>query len=400
MERQEILEEIVNVASSGVPAEDLAESIVSRELPELYSAAVTTFGSWTVALASALIAATSKESRSTRSASSAPTTLLEAPVTRVVNELSEVPLYLTSHDGHLLQLPLKALPVSDSSKWHELPDGPARQAWPSRAFVQGDDETFFILGSAGCGGSLIRQHFIPWSHESKLVRVSDRIAGLGEDTITGMFPRRQLRQFDRLYAFSTDGQIKASEADEYAKRVGAESIDIILPRDGEAAIAMFAAEAKASIFVASSAGKAIVFSAEDVRSQGRKAQGMRAILLDDGASAVSAFPVETEECVLVTAQGFVKRMSLEEFRPQGRGGAGLQTCKLAGDDRVIAILPASVNDDLLFFTEDARYLRLPVWKIPLMGRPARGERMAAPPSGERITDVIVVPPGHSDASLN
>lgn len=394
MDKQEMIEELVAWASEEGDLRALAEGRGEGSRAALVEAAAASFGSWPLALASALAAlARLEERRRPASRPAATVALAEAPDSRVVTEASEIPLYLMSAEGHLLQLPLDELPCAPDSAWRELPGGPGRVAWPTRIATQGDDETFFALGTSGLGGTLIRQHFIPWSHEAKLVRMSDRLAGMDEDAVAGLFPRRQLRQFDRLYAFSTDGNIKASDSAEYAKRVGAEAIDVILPREGEYALTMFVADTNASIFVASSAGKAIVFSAEEIRSQGRKAQGMRAILLDEGARAVSAFPVESEECVLVTAKGFVKRMSLAEFRAQGRGGGGLQTVKLGGDDEVIAVLPVSVNDDLLLVSEEARYVRIPAWRIPLMGRAARGEAMVSSLAGDRIADVIVVPPG-------
>lgn len=392
MEAQEVIDAIIARAQRAEGPEGLDESMV--EDAALLAAASAEFSSWAGALAAALYHRVHGARASSKPASSQ--TLSVAPPTRRVTEASDIPLFLSSAEGHLLQLPLAEL-ACNPAQWDELPEGVGAHLWPRRAFVQGMDETLFGLGSAGTGGTLVRQHFGMWGADVRHACFSDRIAGMEESSLVGAFPRRQLRQFARLYAFSTDGQIKASEADEYAKRVGTEAIDVILPREGEYALTMFAADANAPIFVASSQAKAIVFSAEEVRSQGRKAQGMRAILLDEGAHAVSAFPVEVDECVLVTAQGYVKRMALDEFRPQGRGGAGLQTAKLGANDEVIAVLPTSIDDDLLLLSEDGRYRRFPVWQIPRMGRAARGEQLVAALAGDRIVEALVVPPGDAPA---
>src|SRR5699024_2671248 len=166
-----------------------------------------------------------------------------------------------------------------------------------------------------------------------------------------------------------------------------------LPRDGAHAYTMFSGHADAQIFLASSGGKAIVFDASELRSQGLRAQGVRGIQLGDGHTVIGAFALEEDYVVLITALGYIKRMNLDECRPQGRGGAGLQTCKLADDDRVVAMVQASINDDVMLIGTDGQYLRLPVWQIPEMGRPARGDRLVAIDAEQQILDACAVPAG-------
>src|SRR5690625_3542678 len=278
--------------------------------------------------------------------------------------------------------------------WQYLPDGPGKEAWPDRLHPSADDvSTFFALAANGTGSSLHRPHFAPWSEHARPARFVDHVLRAEDSPVVGMFPRRELRLAKRIYAVATDGQIKASEAEEYAKRVSNEAIDVISPRDGARAYTMFSGHEDAQVFLASSGGKAIVFDASEIRSQGLRAQGVRGIQLDDDHTLVGAFAIEEPEVVLVTAHGYVKRMLLDEFRPQGRGGAGLQTCKLADDDRVVAMVQTTINDDLLLIATDGQYLRLPIWQIPSMGRPARGDRMVAPPDGHMILDACIVPAG-------
>lgn len=399
MDQREVMAELSKWAASAPNVDDFDEDVVARVRPTLYQHAVEAFGSWSIALGATLIEATQEPARSRRRAADefseerqAPLHQ-QAPASREVTEAATHPLYLLSAEGHLSKMPVSALEMTGAARWQDLPDGPQRSAWPDRLHMGDEDDTFFALGSDGLGGTLHGLYFAQWAPDSRPTRLVDRILQADDVPAVALFPRRHLRLFDRLYAVASDGQVKASDADDYAKRVGNEVIDVILPRANESALTMFPAAKDAAIFMASSNGKAIIFDASELRSQGRKAQGVRGILLDDGATTIAAFPVEAEEVVLVTEQGFVKRMLLSEFRPQGRGGGGLQTCRLQGNDRVVAMLQASTNDDLLVIATDGQYLRMPVWQIPPMGRAARGEALVTPPSGQQILDACIVPAG-------
>lgn len=400
MSREQVIQKLRDWASAGPSAEDFDDDSVKREDPELHALARAAFGSWSAALGATLTQVLADQApKRGRSASTAvedevvEAALDAAPSTRIGGLRDADSLYFFGAEGHLNRLPLSALPAGATPRWEELPPGGSREAWPEYLAFPEKDDSFFALASDGTGGSLFSAHFARWTEDTRSSRVVDRILGIADCTAVTMFPRRDLRLRERVYAFTTDGQIKASDAEEYAKRLGNEVIDVVTVRDGERAISMTASFKDSPILMASSNGKAIVFSADEVRSQGRKAQGVRGILLDDGATAVSAFAVSKEQLVLVTAQGFIKRMLVSEFRPQGRGGAGLQTCRLQNNDAVVAVLQASINDDVLLVSAEGLYLRTPVWSLPPMGRAARGEQRVAPRAGDAIINAIVVAPG-------
>lgn len=398
MDQREVIQELSSWAGVAPDAEAFDEDVVAEIQPRLYQYAVEAFGTWSIALGASLMHVMQESAKASRRSNEpeeevAAPTHLQAPATRQVSEAAGSPLYMLSAEGYLTRMPLSRLEMTSASSWQLLPDGPQRSAWPDRLHLGDDDDTFFALSADGTGGTLHGPYFAQWGPDARPTRLVDRIRGAEDYPAVAMLPRRHLRLFHRIYAVATDGQIKASEGDEYAKRLGNEVIDVILPRAEQRALTMFTAGRDEPIMMASSHGKAIVFNASELRSQGRRAQGVRGILLDEGATTVSAFPVDAEEVVLLTEQGFVKRMLLSEFRPQGRGGGGLQSCRLADGDRVLAMLPASTDDDLLVIATDGQYLRLPVWQIPAMGRAARGEALVSPASGLRLLDARIVPAG-------
>lgn len=83
--------------------------------------------------------------------------------------------------------------------------------------------------------------------------------------------------------------------------------------------------------------------------------------------------IEDEPMVITrTAQGFLKRLPLESYRAQGRGGKGLLAGKTKEEDKATQVFVADAHDDLLLFTNRGRVYRLKVYDLPEMGRQARG----------------------------
>ncbi|WP_234553694.1 DNA gyrase subunit A [Thermus caliditerrae] len=83
--------------------------------------------------------------------------------------------------------------------------------------------------------------------------------------------------------------------------------------------------------------------------------------------------IEDEPMVItLTAQGFLKRLPLESYRAQGRGGKGLVAGKTKEEDQATEVFVADAHDDLLLFTNRGRVYRLKVYDLPEMGRQARG----------------------------
>ncbi|TBH20599.1 DNA gyrase subunit A [Thermus thermamylovorans] len=83
--------------------------------------------------------------------------------------------------------------------------------------------------------------------------------------------------------------------------------------------------------------------------------------------------IEDEPMVItLTAQGFLKRLPLESYRAQGRGGKGLVAGKTKEEDQATEVFVADAHDDLLLFTGRGRVYRLKVYDLPEMGRQARG----------------------------
>jgi len=95
--------------------------------------------------------------------------------------------------------------------------------------------------------------------------------------------------------------------------------------------------------------------------------------------------------VILTERGYVRRLSLEEYRPQGRGGKGVMINYGEGD-LPRSIITANLHDYLLFFTKRGRVYWLKTYEIPEGTRRSRGRAIVnvLPKLGSDVVSVINV----------
>ncbi len=101
--------------------------------------------------------------------------------------------------------------------------------------------------------------------------------------------------------------------------------------------------------------------------------------------------IADEDMVLtVSHQGYVKRVPVDTYREQRRGGRGLQGMGTKEEDWVEHLFVASTHDYLMVFTRSGQCHWLKVWEIPEGGRQARGKP---------IVNLLNVAPGEEVAAL-
>ena len=81
---------------------------------------------------------------------------------------------------------------------------------------------------------------------------------------------------------------------------------------------------------------------------------------------------EEEVAVTITHAGYIKRLPIDTYRSQKRGGKGIQGLSTREDDFVENLYVTSTHDNLLFFTNMGRAYKLKAYDIPEAGRTAKG----------------------------
>ena len=76
--------------------------------------------------------------------------------------------------------------------------------------------------------------------------------------------------------------------------------------------------------------------------------------------------------IAMTSLGYVKRMTVDNFKAQHRGGKGIKGMQTIEEDYIEDLLMTTTHHYLMFFTNYGRVYRLKAYEIPEAGRPARG----------------------------
>ena len=101
-------------------------------------------------------------------------------------------------------------------------------------------------------------------------------------------------------------------------------------------------------------------------------QRRTAILHDPGEILTEDLIDEEEQVITMSHRGYIKRLSLDTYRSQNRGGRGVVGMQTRDEDAVRDLVVASTHDFILFFTDHGRVYRIKAFEIPEAGRTARG----------------------------
>ncbi len=95
--------------------------------------------------------------------------------------------------------------------------------------------------------------------------------------------------------------------------------------------------------------------------------------------------------IAMTRKGYIKRMTIDNFRSQNRGGRGIKGMQTIENDYIDELLMTNTHNYMMFFTNTGRVYRIKVYEIPEAGRTARGTaiiNLLQLQPGESITAVV------------
>jgi DNA gyrase subunit A len=185
------------------------------------------------------------------------------------------------------------------------------------------------------------------------------------------------------------------------------------------------------VLIGSLKGMTIHFRLVDseLRPLGRTARGVRAMALRPGDELVSmdVLPVELADQVassaalesdeeeeapeagdsaegpwvlVASASGLGKRVPVTQFRLQRRAGLGLRAIKFRRDgDVLVGLTVMGPGEELLLVSERGVIVRMQADAIPQQSRAATGVRLQKLDSGDRLSEVVLVPPAPEDDVL-
>ena len=115
------------------------------------------------------------------------------------------------------------------------------------------------------------------------------------------------------------------------------------------------------------------------------------IVADEGDIDIEELIEEEDILITLTNDGYIKRLPVDTYKVQNRGGKGISAANTKEDDFIKRIMTTNTHEDLLFFTSFGRVYSLKGYEIPEGSRTSRGQaiiNILSLNSGEKITEIM------------
>jgi DNA gyrase subunit A len=245
-----------------------------------------------------------------------------------------------------------------------------------------------------------------------------------EEQITSLLAVSAFEEEGVLVMLTSGGYIKRTRLSAFSN-IRSNGLIAISLEEGDALTWVRLALPGDSVLIGSLKGMTIHFRLNDseLRPLGRTARGVRAMNLRDGDQLVSmdVLPAELADRVanaapgadddgdgelgdevgasegpwvlVASASGLGKRVPVDQFRLQKRAGMGLRAIKFRRDgDVLVGLKVLGAGEELLLVSERGVIVRTKADAIPQQSRAATGVRVQKLDSGDRLSEVVLVPP--------
>ena len=209
-----------------------------------------------------------------------------------------------------------------------------------------------------------------------------------DESIAGILSVKKFEEGKNVLLVTEKGVVKKTSLMAYSKPRQGGIIGLTVDED-DRVIAAGITDGSQDILMVTKNGFSIRFSEEEVRSIGRTGRGVRGIRLKEDDLVAGACVVQPETAILtVTDKGYGKRTKLDEYPVQGRGGMGVITIKCNEKiGLVIGVEQVIENDEILVITTDGNIVRMRVNEISVIGRNTQGVRVVSLKDDNRVVCV-------------
>ena len=251
------------------------------------------------------------------------------------------------------------------------------------------DKVLFF-SSKGTVYSLNVYDFPEGGRQSKGLPIINVLPIEQDERITAVVPVSEFSHELNLIMLTKKGNIKRIELDNFSniRRNGIIAIGL---DEGDSLNWVKLAKSYDEIIIGTSCGMAIRFPIKDLRPLGRSAKGVISMKLRSGDEIVGCDIVPQAydaDLLVVTSDGFGKRTKLSEFRTQNRGGIGLIATKFkTSASRLVALTIVEDSDDIMLVTANGVVTRINAGSISRQGRPATGVRAQNLNDGDNVVSV-------------
>lgn len=229
-----------------------------------------------------------------------------------------------------------------------------------------------------------------FSRQSKGLPIVNVLPVEKDEKISNIIKLNVENQEKYLILATKQGLIKRTNLEEFENIRATGKICIKLKENDEL-IGVKKTNGESNILLASSEGRMNVFDENEIRVMGRTASGVKGINLGS-AKCVSIENVNDDDnIVIVTENGYGKKTLISEYRKTKRGSKGVKALNITEKNGNIASIKKVIDDsDIMIITNQGIIIRLPLEQVSQLGRVTQGTRLINLKSGQKVSSVSLV----------
>jgi DNA gyrase subunit A len=261
----------------------------------------------------------------------------------------------------------------------------------TNAFVANSHETLLCFTSLGK---------VFWLKVYQLPKVSTTSKGkpivnllpLGDgEKIQSILPINEFNNDKFIFFATQNGTVKKTSLEQYS-RPRANGIIAIDIKDNDELISTEITDGNNEIMLFTQSGKSIKFDENKVRSVGRSASGVKGINLAENDKVISMIiPKDDANVLIATENGFGKQTPVNLFSLQGRAGKGVIAINTSERNGfAVSALMVQETDEVMLITTQGTLVRISVDEIAQSGRNTQGVTLIKPDENDKLSKMLKI----------
>ncbi|MBB5174790.1 DNA gyrase subunit A [Texcoconibacillus texcoconensis] len=296
-----------------------------------------------------------------------------------------------THNGYIKRLPVSTYRSQKRGGRGVQGMGTHGDDFVEHLFITNSHQTILFFTNKGKVYRLKGYEIPELKRTAKGVPIINLLQIEQDEYISTVIPIEEFSDDEYLFFVTKQGIIKRTELSAFAniRRGGLFAINL---KENDELHGVRLTDGTRNLIIGTKHGMSIRFPETDVRFMGRNAAGVKGISLNEGDHVVGMDMIEDGEHVLiVTEKGYGKRTHIDEYRDQSRGGKGIKTCNITDKNgELVSLKVVAEEHDLMLITTNGVLMRMHINEISQTGRNTQGVRLIRVGDEEEVATVARV----------
>ena len=234
------------------------------------------------------------------------------------------------------------------------------------------------------------------SRTSKGIPVVNLLKLNKDEHVTELVPMQKDSKAEYLFFITKKGLVKRVKTQEFDSIRNNGKIAITL-RDDDELFNVKATTGEDEIIIAGSNGKAIRFDESEIRVMGRTASGVRGFNTDGSVVVGAATSNEGTYLLSVSENGYGKKSEIDEYRKTNRGSKGVKTMNITTKTgSLVNVRAVNGDEDAMIVTDDGIIIRISLENVGVYGRNTQGVKLINVNENETVSKIAIVEKSEDD----